>query len=342
MLDFLLIAIILPIITLIIGIIISLYFKGFDRRLAAYYQSRVGPPILQPFYDLSKLMFKQNIVPENAVKWIFNGAPMLALSTSVLLLFYIWTPYLASVIGFPSFFNSMGDIILILYILMIPAICMIAGGFSSGSPYAAVGTQREVVILMSTELPLAIVAVTLGWKMSIMNPGVAPFSIVSMVENPIWAGMGPLGIIGGLMLLFTLLVTVPAELAKIPFDQAEAETEIAEGLLAEYSGRNLAFFHLAEGAKSLAFTSLIVLLFIPYGFKDIFGVDAVIGGMNLTAVVDILFFILKASFIYFVSIVTVRIGMARLKINQVAKIFVIALTGIGLAGYLMIWLDSII
>lgn len=338
LLELLLFVIVLPIATLIIGIIIGLYFKGFDRRFAAYYQSRIGPPILQPFYDLSKLMFKQNIVPENAVKWLFNGAPLLALASSVLLLFYIWIPYFTALAGLQPFFSNIGDVILIIYILMVPAICMIVGGFAAGSPYSAVGAQREVVILMSTELPLAVAAVTLGWKMSQANPGVAPFSLVSFMDNPIWIGMGPLGIVGGVLLLLTLLAVVPAELAKIPFDQGEAETEIAEGLFAEYSGKNLAFFHLAEGAKSLAFTSLIVILFFPYGIEQLFGLSIPAG---LDVVVDVVFFLLKISLVYFVSVVTVRIGMARFKINQVARIFLVALTAVGLAGFVLIWLDTL-
>jgi formate hydrogenlyase subunit 4 len=341
MLELLLFAIVIPIGMLIVGIIISLYFKGFDRRFAAYYQSRIGPPILQPFHDLRKLMMKQNVVPENAVKWVFNGAPLLCLVSSIVLLFYVWTPYFASMFGLNDvFFLNIGDIILILYLLMIPGIAMIIGGFASGSPYASVGSQRETVILISTELPLAIAAITIGWKMSMMNPGMAPFSLHTISQNPIWMGMGPIGIIGGILILLTLLAVVPAELAKIPFDQAEAETEIAEGLLAEYSGRNLAFFHLAEGAKSVAFTSLIVILFIPYGFVDIFGVEAVIGGIDFTAVVDVILFLIKVGIIYFISVITVRIGFARLKIQHVARLFIIALSAIGLAGLILIWLDK--
>lgn len=234
--ELLLFIILLPIAGLVLGTLLGLFFKGFDRRIGAYYQSRIGPPLLQPFYDISKLMMKQNIVPENAVKWIFNGAPLLTMATSVLLLFYIWAPYFSSLFGLQPFFVNFGDIILIVYILMVPAICMIVGGFASGSPYATVGSQREVVILMGTELPLAIASIAIGWKMYQANPNVPSFSISSIASNPIWDTMGPLGILGGLLLLLTLLVVIPAELAKIPFDQAEAETEIAEGLLAEYSG----------------------------------------------------------------------------------------------------------
>jgi len=101
-----------------LGIVIGLVYKGIDRKLAARMQARVGPPIRQPFLDFFKLMIKENIVPQNAVPWIFNY----------------------------------GDIILIVYLLTLPAIGMVVGGFASGSPYANVGAQREMVMMMSYEL----------------------------------------------------------------------------------------------------------------------------------------------------------------------------------------------
>ncbi len=339
MIELLLFMIVIPIAMVVFGIFISLLFKGFDRRFAAYYQSRIGPPILQPFYDLRKLMMKQNIVPENAVKWIFNGAPLLALVSSIVLVFYMWTPYFAGMFGLHPFFYNITDVIFVLYMLMIPAIAMIVGGFSSGSPYASIGSQREVVILISTELPLAIIAVAFGWRMNLMGLS-SPFSINTIAQNPIWAGMGPLGIIGVILLLLPLIAVIPAELAKIPFDQAEAETEIAEGLLAEYSGRNLAFFQVAEGAKALALTSLVTIMFIPWGIADIFGSRVLIGSFDLTILLDVLLFFLKTGLIYFISVITVRVGFARLKIQQVSRIFMIALSALALAGFILLKLDT--
>lgn len=262
----------------VLSIYVGLFMKGIDRKGAAYYQSRIGPPLRQPYWDLKKLMLKQTIVPENAVGWIFKGSPLLSFASSVVLLIYIVLPYFMHLAGLDHNFIRSGDLILVVYLLMIPAIAMVAGGFASGSPYAAVGAQREMVILMSTELPIAVTAITFAWKMSQVAPGSSSFSLATIASNPIWTGMGPLGIMGEILLVIAMIAVVPAELAKIPFDQAEAETEIAEGLLAEYSGKYFAFFYLSEAVKILAITSLMVILFFPQGVVDLFGTRFILGG----------------------------------------------------------------
>ena len=61
------------------GIIFGLFYKGIDRKLAAHMQGRIGPPLRQPFLDVSKLFAKENIVPENAIPWVFNLAPVIGL-----------------------------------------------------------------------------------------------------------------------------------------------------------------------------------------------------------------------------------------------------------------------
>jgi len=329
--------------TVVTGTYIGLVCKGVDRKLASYFQSRIGPPLRQPFWDLKKLMLKQTIIPENAVKWIFAGAPLLALSSSILLLIYIWIPYFLHLTGMGNaFFMKSGDLILIIYLLMVPAIALIVGGFSSGSPLATIGAQREMVILMATELPIAVAIVTVAWRMGTLAPGSAPFALGTVAANPFWGGLGPIGVIGGILLLLTFMTIIPAEVAKIPFDQAEAETEIAEGLVAEYSGKHFAFFQLAEGIKAVAITSLVVVMFFPQGFTALTGYRLEVSGVNITIAADIFFFLLKMFIVYSLSITLVRVSMARLKITQVSRIFILIVTAISLSGFVMIYLDPAI
>ena len=131
-----------------------------------------------------------------------------------------------------------GDAILALYLLMLPGLAMVVGGFASGSPYAAVGAQREMVAMVSYEVPLAMTVMTYAWRLA--EAGVAePFSLQTMAAHPIWAETGPFGWVGAAILLGTMLLVLPGELGRIPFDAAEAETELAGGALVEYSGRSL-------------------------------------------------------------------------------------------------------
>lgn len=334
------ILILLVIATVITGSYTGLIAKGVDRKIGAYFQARIGPPIRQPFWDLKKLMIKQTIIPENAVKWVYEGAPLLCLASSVLLLVYIWVPYFLVLSGMDnSFFLKSGDLILIIYLLLIPAIALIVGGFAAGSPLSTIGAQREMVILIATELPIAIAIVTIAWKMSFLAPGYEPFAIGTVAIHPFWSGMGPIGIMGGILLVFTFMFIIPAEVAKIPFDQSEAESEIAEGLLSEYSGKYLAFFQLGEAVKAIAIVSLAVVLFFPHSFTAVTGYRVVPGGVDITLAIDILFFLLKVFVVYTVSISFIRVSMARLKISQVSRVFIYVLSIISLSGFLMIYLD---
>jgi Formate hydrogenlyase subunit 4 len=160
-----------------LGIVIGLFYKGIDRKLAARMQARVGPPIRQPFLDFFKLMIKENIVPENAVPWIFNGAPIMTLVSSITILLYL------PVGNIPPILSGYGDIVLIIYLLTLPAIGMVVGGFASGSPYANIGAQREMVMMMSYELPLVTAVIALGWKLSQVYPqlNVFPWLLLTLI-----------------------------------------------------------------------------------------------------------------------------------------------------------------
>src|SRR6056297_1269700 len=315
----------------VLGVIIGLFYKGVDRKLATLKESRVRPPIRQPFLDFFKLMVKENVVPENAVPWVFNGAPVLALVSAVTILYYI--PF-ASI---PALLGDSGDLILIAYLLALPAIALVAGGFSSGSTYASIGAQREMVMMMSYELPLVTTIIALGWRLSLAYPGINVFSLEILSANPIWNIVGPLGFIGAFFLLFTLAIVTPAELSIVPFDIPEAETELAGGILVEYSGRNLALFELANAVKMVVMAALTVVLFFPYNIAQLFSVSGF-----LATIIDILFFFVKLFVVIFFEATFIRVAVARLKINQASVSYLIFLSTIGLMGLLLIAIDYII
>ncbi len=301
---------------IVLGIFIGLLYKGIDRRLAARLQARIGPPIIQPFYDIRKLMMKETVKPENAVSWMYELAPVLSLAASLLILLYIPFPGIGSVLG------SSGDLIVVLYLLMLPSLFMVFGGFASGNPYAAVGAQREMVMMMSYELPLATVAIAIAWK-------IGSFILPNIVSAPVWLVVGPLGIVGFLLLLFVILSVVPAELSKIPFDAPEAETEIAGGLLVDYSGRNLALFYLSDAVKSFAISALVVVLFFPFD-------------LGLTGIASLIWFLLKVLIVMVISITFVRVLAARLQIDNVARYYWKTLSVIAILGLVLIMLDGVI
>lgn len=306
----------------------GLFLLGVDRKLAAHMQARIGPPIRQPFIDVAKLLQKENVVPGNAIPGIFHLAPVIALASSIVILFYLPVGSILPVLG------MYGDLVLVMYLLTVPALAMVAGGFASGSPYATVGAQREMVTMIAYEFPLAIVVIGVAWRIGAAGLS-SPFALATIAATPIWTVVGPLGLTGAFLLLLVLAAVTPAELSRIPFDTQEAETELAGGLLVEYSGRNLAMFYLAQGVKTLVLAAVIVAIFFPWNLS---GFLAMPPWLALPA--DLLFFLAKALIVLFFAVTLVRVGMARFRINQVVSIYWIYLSMIGLLGLLLLMADA--
>jgi len=320
-----------PVIVGVVGALFALLYLGIDRKLVAHMQGRIGPPIRQPFRDVEKLLMKESIIPDGSLGWLFKAAPILCLMGSAMLLLYI------PMFGQKALFEGFGDAIVLLYLLVIPSLALVAAGFASSSPYATVGAQREMVVMMSYEFPLAMAIVAIGWRTSHVT-GTNPFALSTVAANPIWNLVGPAGVIGTLLLLFVLLMVTPGEVGKIPFDVAEAETEIAGGLLVEYSGRNLALFYIASAIRAFAMASLIVALFFPYNLSSVIGIGVSAPAM----VVDGLFFLVKVFVIMFVCIMLIRAAMARFRIDQASKVYLVAMSLVSLAGLVLMWIDTVV
>lgn len=312
------------------GIILGLLFSGVDRVLVARMQARIGPPIRQPFLDVAKLLRKQDMVPANAIASIFKAAPVVALAGAVSILFYLPLGGLGAPV-----LEGQGDAILVLYLLLLPGLAMVIGGFASGSPYASIGAQREMVTMLSYELPLAAVVLTHAWKLASM--GIEnPFSLSAMAAYPLWSSVGVFGFIGVLLLFGIMLVVTPGELGRIPFDAPEAETELAGGLLVEYSGRSYALFQLAMCVKTVALCALVVTLFAPWNITGFFS-PGILGNL-----LDFLFFVLKSGLVMFFSVSLLRAGMARFRITEVVTVYWKWLGLAALAGMALVLLDSVV
>jgi len=316
------------------GIFFGLLYKGIDRKISAHMQGRIGPPIRQPFRDVVKLFTKENIVPENAIPWIFNLVPLIGLVATISILIYL------PIGGFSPIMAWGGDLILILYLLIIPSLALVIGGFSSGSPYAIVGAQREMATMIAYEFPLAIIVISLAWKLTQFGSENV-FALSTIAGTPVWNNVtGPLGFIGFAILLLVLVIVTPAELSKIPFDSPEAETEIAGGLLVEYSGRNLAMFYLTDGVKTVVMASIIVVLFFPYNLSNLSILSGISGYAAIA--IDILFYLLKIFLVILFSVTLIRVAIARLKIDQIVYTYWIPLTLLSLVGLIFVMWDGFI
>ena len=289
---------------------------GIDRKLVAKMQKRVGPPLLQPFYDFFKLCGKETIVPAAAERISFMLAPLVGLAALVVIQLFI------PVFGFTAF-SGIGDIIVILYLLLIPALAMIVGAAASGSPYAGVGLSREMVTVISCELPLVLVLLAVAKTVgSAIGTGLC-FSLSEIAEYQMVNG-SLITKISMLPAAAAMLLIIPGETGNHPFDAAEAETEICEGMLAEYSGAPLGVFKLSHAVKMLSLTSLFVALFLGGLGTGIMALDA------------LLLFVLCAV-ITAVAISFVHAFTARLKIEQIFKYYWTVVSLLALISLVLAW-----
>lgn len=289
---------------------------GIDRKLVARMQKRVGPPVLQPFYDFFKLCGKETIVPAAAERITFMLSPLVGLAALVVIQLFI------PVFSFTAF-SGMADMIVILYLLLIPAVSIILGGAASGSPYAGVGLSREMVTIISCELPLVLVLLAVAKTVgSAIGTGLC-FSLSEIAEYQTING-SLITKISMLPAAAAMLLIIPGETGSHPFDAAEAETEICEGMLAEYSGAPLGVFKLSHAVKMLTLTSLFVALFL--------------GGLGTGIVaLDALLMFLLCAAITAVSISFVHAVTARLKIEQVFKYYWTVVTLLAAVSLVLAW-----
>ncbi len=263
-----------------------------DRKITAWVQFRKGPPFLQPFYDFFKLLLvKETILPAKGARITFLLAPVLSLTGAMIAGILILLPALGIRTGFE------GDIIVIFYLLTIPSLTYIIGALASGNPLAAVGASREMKLIISYELTflLVIAAIILKADMSISMSEI----IAAQTGNAF------IGSASGILLFIAAILTVQAKLGLVPFDMAEAETEITHGSFIEYSGVPYAFIKL---------TKYIMLFILP-----VFLCSILLGGFQLEGI-HILWSILKVLGI--VLLVTlIRNTNPRVKIGQAMRIF---------------------
>ncbi len=294
--------------------VIGLLLAGIDRKILARMQKRIGPPLMQPFFDFFKLLGKETIVPHAANRTAYLLAPILGMVSLIVVALFI------PVFSF-SAFSGNADLIVILYLLTIPAVALIIGGSASGSPFAGIGISREMVAMMAYELPLVIVLLSVAKKVG--GDGLC-FSLQQIVE---WQAANGSAILHWSLIpaALAMLLVIPAEVGTQPFDVAEAETEICEGPLVEYSGAPLGVFKLNTAMKMFIMTSLFTALFLG-------GIDTGIVALNAVILVAICI-VLTVLCMTLIHAIT-----ARLKIEHLLKFYWTAVAGLAALSLILVWL----
>ena len=294
--------------------VIGLLLAGIDRKILARMQKRIGPPIIQPFYDFFKLMGKETLIPNAANRKVFLAAPVIGFASLVVMMLFI------PIFGY-SPLSAGGDMIILLYLLTIPAVALILGGSASGSPYAGIGISREMVTMMAYELPLVIVFLAIAKK---VGGDSLCFSMAEITDFQRTSGL----LISNWSLIpaaIAMLFVIPAEVGTQPFDVAEAETEICEGPLVEYSGAPLAMFKLNTAVKMFVMTALFTVLFFG-------GIDTGYIALNALVLVAI------CAVLTIVSMTIAHAVCARLKIEHLFKFYWTVVTALAAISLILVWL----
>ncbi|MBU0548376.1 MAG: NADH-quinone oxidoreductase subunit H [Candidatus Omnitrophica bacterium] len=218
-----------------------------DRKVTARIQWRVGPPWYQNFVDIVKLLGKETIVPAGA-KITFLLSPVLGLLSTILV---------ATILGVTvrlPLESFIGDLIVVLYLLIIPAISIIIGAFSSRNPLASIGASREMKLVLGYELPF-ILAITV-----IIIKSAGSIQIGSILNHQINFGSN-LASFSGMLAFLVAIICMQAKLGFAPFDMSESEQEIMGGVFIEYSGLPLAIFKLTKAILLYTMPLLLIILF---------------------------------------------------------------------------------
>jgi NADH-quinone oxidoreductase subunit H len=226
---------------------VGLLTTWVDRKVTARIHLRVGPPWYQPFADTFKLLGKEVVVPAGARYTGFLVMPVIGLAAATLASTILWLVNLQPASSF------VGDSIVTLYIMTIPAIALIIGGSASGNPLGALGSAREMKLLFAYELPLTIAMLT-----TIVKVGTFSFDKILMYQE--YNGV-MLSSVSGVLAFIVAIFCAQAKLGFLPFDIPEAETEIAGGTHIEYSGAPLAVVRLNTAIMYLVVPLFIITLF---------------------------------------------------------------------------------
>jgi formate hydrogenlyase subunit 4 len=225
---------------------------GIMRKVKARTQKRVGASVFQPYYELSKLWIKDEVVSDYS-SWIFRSTPwIVAVATITAVLFIpVFVPF--------SPFSAAGDVLLVLGLLALARFFTMLAGIDAASAFGGIGTSREMMMSSLVEpgifLTIFVVSLTLGGT-----------DLTSLVDAAAQSGI----VIAPSMLfgLISFFVIILAETGRLPFDNPATHLELTmvhEAMVLEYSGRSLALIEWSQSTKQLVLLALLANLFLPLG-----------------------------------------------------------------------------
>jgi formate hydrogenlyase subunit 4 len=226
---------------------------GFVRWVKARLQNRRGAPPWQPYFELRKLFGKEVVVSNNA-SWLFRFAPYIIFASTIAVTLLI--PLIAA----PLPFDGLGDLLMVVYLLLLGTFFLALAGLDPGTAFGGMGASREMTVAAIAEPTIALAIFGLALGAGSTNLGRI---VTQTLANPTVA-VSP----GHLLAFAALFIVTLAETGRLPVDNPATHLELTmihEAMILEYSGRYLALIEWAAWLKLTIFFTLLANLFVPWG-----------------------------------------------------------------------------
>jgi formate hydrogenlyase subunit 4 len=249
---------------MLVVLLLAPLLTGFVRKVKARLLRRQGPPLIQPYRDLLRLLHKDAVVAENA-SWLFRAVPYLVFAAT-------WVAAaLVPTFATGLLFSWSADLIAIIALLGSARFFLALAGMDVGTSFGGIGSSREAMIASLAEPAMMMTIFVLA-----LIAGSTQLSTIAEFMLSLQAG---LRVSLGLALIALIMVAI-AENARIPIDNPATHLELTmvhEGMVLEYSGRHLALIEFAASLKLLLYISLIGCVFVPFGLAPVEGSWAAYG-----------------------------------------------------------------
>ncbi len=242
------------ILSLLLILVAAPLIRGIIQRAKAFFQMRVGPPVLQPYFDLWKLLHKGEVIPEPAT-FLFTALPWINFAATVA------ATTLVPALGLGQV--GPGDAIAFAALLALARFALIVAAFDGTSNFTHMGASREMAI--GAVIEPALIGCLAGLAIVGGGSGLGAIAESRYLAGP--AAFGP----AALMILVALILVAQAESGRVPFDNPDTHLELTmvhEGMLLEHSGRSLALLAYAAQIKQAALIVLTGTLLFPIGWGD--------------------------------------------------------------------------
>jgi formate hydrogenlyase subunit 4 len=263
------------VLNLVFVLLVSPLFISLIKIVKAHAQKRRGPPILQTYRNLSKLLKKETIYSENS-SWIMRVTPLV--NIAALMVASLFVPLL--IIPQPN--DLVGNIILFLYLLAMAKFFMALSGLDAGSTFGGMGSSREMAISALIEPVVIVVFAAMAFAFKTVNlPDMFRGALASNVlVDPVLV-----------LISISIFIVIIVESARVPVDNPETHLELTmihEAMILEQSGKNLAMMEMSSAIKQLLLMGVLINILVPWGLTSDFSPPAILvslGAFLLKAVV---------------------------------------------------------